>query len=286
MIRRAINKLWRVGGYRFCEFLGFHISPIWYSSPIPETKDLTDDLFNRLSECVGLDWNLGTQQQYLKQVFPLYANEVPFEENPGLSLVDAAILHAMIRHHKPRKIVEVGSGWSTRIAARSCLMNQEGGTACELVAIEPHPDRALKDGFPGLSKLIDKQVQDVDMAEIVDCDLLFIDSSHVIKIGGDVNYEILELVPRLKPGVLIHWHDILLPGEYWKDWVRGNHSFWTEQYSLHAFLMFNREFEVIWGSRYMHLKDPEDIEAVFPYFQSDFHHITSCWVRRKEEARA
>jgi hypothetical protein len=100
-------------------------------------------------------------------------------------------------------------------------MNESGGNGCELLTIDPNPSRAIKHGFPGLSAVIEKRVEAVPLSDIVDCDLLFIDSSHVVRIGGDVNYEILEIVPRLKPGALVHWHDILLPGEYWEEWVKG-----------------------------------------------------------------
>ncbi|MQF67068.1 class I SAM-dependent methyltransferase [SAR202 cluster bacterium AD-802-F09_MRT_200m] len=97
-------------------------------------------------------------------------------------------------------MVEIGSGFSTRIAARACLMNASNQNPCELIAIEPYPDKALREGLPGLSKLIQMKVESIDLDEIMDCDLLFIDSSHLVKTGGDVNYEILEIVPRLKPG--------------------------------------------------------------------------------------
>jgi len=266
--------------YPFFERLGFHVIPVYHASPIPETRDLTDGLFDSRSYCIGLEWNIAVQERYLNQIFPKYSSELQFQENSGLSLVDAAILHALIRHHKPRKIVEIGSGWSTQMAARSCVMNQEAGHECELVTIDPKPNQSVRNGFPGLSTLIEKKVETVPLDDIVDCDLLFVDSSHVVKIGGDVNYEILEIVPRLKAGALVHWHDILLPGEYWKKWVKHDHYFWAEQYLLHAFLKFNREFEVIWASRYMHLKRPEEIKAVFPGFQPDHDHITSFWVRR------
>jgi len=269
--------------WRFCrafECLGVHVMPVHYYSPLPPRADLPDSLFERLSDCVGVDWNAAGQQRYLKEVFPTYAREVEFERNAGLSVVDAAILHAMIRHHKPKKIVEIGSGASTRFSARACVMNAREGHESALIAIEPYPGEALRAGFPGLTRLIEAKVQDVALDEVADADLVFIDSSHVVRIGGDVIYEILEIVPRLKTGALVHWHDIVLPGEYWKDWVKGRNWFFAEQYLLHAFLQFNREFEIVWASRYMHLKHAEAITKVFPYFQPDAHRITSFWVRR------
>jgi predicted O-methyltransferase YrrM len=214
-------------------------------------------------------------------VFPVYAGEISPAENSGLSAVDAAILHAMIRHRRPRRLVEIGGGESTRFSAHAALMNRKDGAPVEMITIEPYPKPELRAGFDGLDRLIERPVQDVDLTLFETADLVFIDSSHTVRIGGDVVHEILEIVPRLPSGALVHFHDILLPGEYWPDWVRGKRYFWAEQYLLQAFLAFNRDFEVVWGSRYMHLHRPEAIRAVFPYFDAGNDRITSLWIRRR-----
>lgn len=281
IIRRILNKA-VISSYRIFELAGYHVLPANWQYPIPQSSALTDELFDSTSECIGIDWNLSEQERYLNEIFPDYAQEASVTENSGLSLVDAAILHAMIRHHNPKKIVEIGGGSSTQIAAGACLMNSADRLPSELITIEPHPGPVLRDGIPGLSDLIRSNVEDVELKRIIDCDLLFIDSSHFSQTGSDVNYEILEIIPRLKPGSIIHWHDVLLPGEYWKSWVKDEHRFYNEQYLIHAFLEFNSEFEILWASRYMHLKQPDRIKEVFPYFQPDYHHIMSLWIRRKE----
>lgn len=217
----------------------------------------------------------------IRRTVSRFGTEVYFEQNTGLSKLDAAVLHSIIRHFQPEKIVEIGSGESTKFTARAYLLNQQEGHASQFVAIEPFPNRDLHQGIPGLTRLIEKRVEQVDPEEIIDCDLLFIDSSHIVRIGGDVNYEILELVPRLKPGAIVHWHDILLPNEYSKIWVKDHHYFWTEQYLVHAFMKFNSDFEVLWASRYMHLSQPARLKAVFPYFDPETHQIMSFWIRRK-----
>lgn len=278
--RRVLNKV-VLSCYRFFEVAGYHVTPNHFAYPIPDSRELTDELFAKVSDCVGLDWNQSCQEALLDGPFARFATEVEFEENSGLSILDAAVLHAMIRHFRPEKIVEIGSGESTNFAARACQMNQQDGHESQFIAIEPFPNPFLRQGIPGLTRLIEKQVEQVDSEEIIDCDLLFIDSSHVVRIGGDVNYEILELVPRLKPGAIIHWHDILLPGEYTKFWVQDHHYFWTEQYLVHAFMKFNSEFEVLWASRYMHLSHSARLQSVFPYFDPENHQIMSFWIRRK-----
>ena len=283
ILRKIIGRL-ALKLFKVWEFFGLHVVPDNFYYPIPSTRDLDEAVFERESECIGLDWNIDTQKRYLREVFPAFTLEREFQINPGLSLVDAAILHCMIRRHKPEKMIEIGSGSSTEIAARACLMNRAEGSPCELIAIEPYPGKALMKGFPGLTTLKRERVQSVGVEAFEECDLLFVDSSHVVMTGSDVNYIQLEILPRLKKGCLIHFHDILLPGEYWRDWVKKRHIFWSEQYLLQAFLLFNHSFEVIWASRYMHLKNEKDIKAVFPFFEPGpgKHRITSFWIRRKE----
>lgn len=103
ILKKIVGKI-ALSGFRFWETFGLHITPDKFDYPIPSTKDLTDYIFLRKSDCIGMTWNVQEQEHYLKNIFPKYATEVEFESNEGLSLVDAAIYHAMIRHNKPRKI--------------------------------------------------------------------------------------------------------------------------------------------------------------------------------------
>lgn len=271
---------WITDRFELWERWGLHVMPAHYFSPIPMTHELTPRLFERRSACVGVQWNDDLQDHYLDEVFPRFVGEVEVYENTGLSMVDAAVLHAMIRHHRPRRIVEIGGGESTRFSARASLLNQAAGTPCELITVEPYPKSELRVGMAGLARLVEARVQDVELGLFADAELVFIDSSHTVRIGGDVVHELLEIVPRLKVGTLVHFHDILLPGEYWPDWVRGKRYFWGEQYLLQAFLAFNRAFRVVWASRYMHLRAGKSLQRVFPYFDADHHRITSFWIQR------
>ena len=130
-------------------------------------------------------------------------------------------------------------------------------------------------------------------------DILFIDSSHVIRIGNDVEYEYLEILPRLKKGVIVQIHDICLPAQYAEKWVMNNLSFWTEQYLLQAFLCFNDAFEVLWSGSHMHFNHPHELKTLFPKWENSFTMIsgdniytvpsydnknvwpTSLWIRKK-----
>src|SRR6266487_4714046 len=145
----------------------------------------------------------------------------------------------------------------------------------------------------GLRSLIEKKVQDIDLeffSQLGADDILFIDSSHTVKIGGDVNYLFLEVLPRLKPGVIVHLHDILFPFDYRRDWVMGEFRFWTEQYLLQAFLAFNTEFEVLFCNSYLGFYYLDDLKSTFPTWCADTRSGVprgggSFWMRRKQKKK-
>src|SRR5438034_9271638 len=161
----------------------------------------------------------------------------------------------------------------------------EGGArndACPLICVEPFPSDFLSKGFPGLKSLVIKVVQEIDLdffSQLQSGDVLFIDSSHTVKIGGDVNYLFLEVLPRLKPGVIVHVHDIFLPFDYPRDWVVDDFRFWAEQYMLQSFLTFNSEFEVLMANSYLNHYHEEELKTVFPDLPS--YRGGSFWIRRK-----
>ena len=264
-IYHAVVRLVLRKSFRFWQRLGFHITPNHFYQPIPDTRMLKDELFEKKSEMGGIKINEKEQLELLSffqqrfkneyDMFPVNKTGVPYEYylscNNFIS-VDAEILYCMIRHFKPGKIIEIGSGYSTYLSAKAILQNKEEDSNydCELIAIEPYPNKTLKQGFPGLTRLISKNVQDVPLAifgNLTENCILFIDSSHVLKTGGDVQYEYLEILPRLNKGVIVHIHDIFLPSEYPKTWVLKDYRFWTEQYILQTFMAFNRGFEVLWA---------------------------------------
>lgn len=268
--------------YHLWERLGVHVTPVTFDSPIPATVDLTDELFARRYSCGGVDWNLDEQRRLLRDVFPRFVAEREFRSNPGLSVADAAVLYSMVRNHQPRVMIEAGSGYSTTFAADALKRNAEEGVTCEYTAYEPYPPPVVRDGIDGLTKLVARPIQDVEPSAFDDVDLLFIDSSHVAAIGSDVNHLVLEVLPRLKPGALVHFHDIVLPGEYWPEWVRDRHHFWSEQYLVLAFLQHNRAFRVLWAAHYMQLEHPDEVRAVLPFFDPAGHRITSLWLQRSD----
>ena len=176
----------------------------------------------------------------------------------------------------------MGSGFSSLVAAEAISKNTDSALIC----IEPFPADFLRQGFPGLQSLIEKKVEDIDLeffSQLDSGDILFIDSSHTVKIGGDVNFLFLEVLPRLRPGVIVHVHDICLPFDYRRDWVMGEFRFWTEQYLLQAFLSFNSDYEVLLANHYLAHYYLEDLKRTFP--NSPWWHGGSFWMQRKPPAQ-
>jgi len=259
---------------------GFHVTPVHFYQPIPETQSLSEALWAGPRELVGINMNDDLQLDLLRKHFPRFRNEYeqfstkPDGEQSRFYLnnrlfdgADALVAYCMVRQFQPRLIIEVGSGFSSLVLGEAAAKN---GTSA-LICIEPFPRDFVRNGFPGLRSLIEKKVQDIDLeffSQLESSDILFIDSSHTVKIGGDVNYLFLEILPRLKPGVIVHVHDIFLPFEYRRDWVMDEFRFWSEQYLLQAFLTFNSEFEVLMANRYLAHKYPEDLKAAFPNLEN------------------
>jgi len=275
--------------FRLWERHGFHVTPVHFYQPIPDTQTLPEALWDRPSELVGIDMNDSGQLDLLRRHFPKFRDEyeqIPIKSNgDGFHLnntlfggTDALVAYCMVRQFQPRLIIEIGSGLSSLLLAEAALKNDSSALIC----IEPFPRKFVRKGFPGLQSLIEKKVQDVDLnffSQLESGDILFIDSSHTVKIGGDVNYLFLEVLPRLKPGVIVHVHDIFFPFDYRRDWVLDEFRFWTEQYLLQAFMMFNSEFEVLMANSYLNHYHQEDLKATFP--NSPWWGGGSFWMRRR-----
>jgi predicted O-methyltransferase YrrM len=206
-----------------------------------------------------------------------------FLNNGYFGPVDAEVLYSLIRHCHPRRIVEIGSGFSSRLARRAI---QEGGLRTRLTCIDPDPRTEIRSYA---DEHLKSTVENLDVAEIPQLlttnDILFIDSSHTIQTGGDVPYLFLEVLPRLSEGVLIHVHDIFLPFDYPEEWMAerrwGKAWSWTEQYLVHAFLAFNSHFEIVWPSRYMWEYGRSEVVAAIPSSQKDLRvPPTSLWLRK------
>jgi predicted O-methyltransferase YrrM len=272
--------------------------PGHYHSPVADLREVTDE--GRRAQVwpaqprttPGLDWRDDDQVRLCHEVFaaqerldlaPVATGDPStyFIANGQYPPLDAWVLEALLRHVRPRRMIEVGSGFSSLITAR---VNREFlGGALDFTCIEPFPRDFLAD-VPGIGALVARKVQDVELdlyARLGDGDVLFIDTSHTIKTGGDVPWIFHEILPRLAPGVVVHIHDVFLPREYPELWVSEGWG-WTEQYLVQSFLMFNDAFEVTFGTRWMIEHHQDLLHAAFPgYAGHELEGGSSLWLRRR-----
>jgi predicted O-methyltransferase YrrM len=274
--------------FQFWQSTGFHVTPVHFYSPIPNTAELPADIWAKETVMAGIDMN-DRRQLSLLAAFKRFENEynaLPQEptdrperfylRNPMFGGTDALVLYCMVRHFQPRSVIEVGAGFSTRLLVEAARCNHPTEIRC----IEPWPDPILKQHSLPVT-LIEQRVQDVPLSlfeRLENRDVLFIDSSHVLKIGGDVSHLLLEVLPRLKPGVIVHLHDIFLPRPQPREWVLDQQRFWCEQELLQAFLAFNGAFEVLLANAYLGLRHQPALREVFPH--AEWWGGGSFWIRR------
>ena len=273
-LKRALFRV-----YKLATRMGIHVIPVHYYSPVPTIIELerTKDEWAKKSELPGLPIDLDQQVENLRAICLPYQGEyagnaafceaVAEHAGPGYGYVEAQALHSVIRHFKPKRIIEVGSGVSTLCMLTALDLNRkEGGHETTMTFVEPYPSPRLRN-TPRI-KLIEKKVQalPVDMfIEIGDGDFLFIDSSHAVKPGSDVNHLILEVLPRLQPGVIVHFHDIYLPYDYQRDVLKTFlHS--SETSLLRAFLTHNDRVRIIFCLSHLHYERCDDLRQVFPEY--------------------
>jgi predicted O-methyltransferase YrrM len=195
---------------------------------------------------------------------------------------DGAIYRAMLRRFRPGRVIEVGSGYST-VLALDVADERDGLRGLQLTCLEPYPGRLLSLVRPtdyDRVSIVRQPVQDVDTAvfhELESGDFLFIDSTHVVKAGSDVAWLFLHVLPHLKPGVIVHVHDLFWPFEYPEQWLRERRD-WTEAYLVHAFLSGNAEWEILLFASWLWQRHPE---LVPDHLLSE--KPGSLWLRRRGE---
>lgn len=282
--------------FALCEKLGFYIIHRAFYGPIPDTRELSEELWQKHSQLVGIDMRPQAQLELIRELSERYGAEyaaLPRAEtsdptqyyyiNGLFGPADAELAYGLVRRQNPKRLIEVGSGNSTRLMAQAVRKNEaESGRKTRYTVIDPYPGPAVASGIPGVSELIKRPVQKIPLevfTELSDGDILFIDSSHVMKVGSDVQYQFLEILPRLQAGVYVHFHDIFLPAEYNRAWIMKYRRFWNEQYILQTFLTYNDHFEVLWGSNYMKLYHDAALRKGFPSVSAR-EQPGSFWIRK------
>ncbi|GBD98066.1 hypothetical protein BMS3Abin07_00074 [bacterium BMS3Abin07] len=273
-----------------------------YYSPLPVVSTLKKNIHRwyKPSDLAGLEYDLDAMKRLFLYLIFNYSDEYsglpPYEENekkgfgPGSTPVDAMVLYFMIRDLKPRQYVEIGCGLSTYYCSIAGERNAETGDRLEITCIDPYPYESLY-SIPGIN-VINEEVQDVDLSlfeQLESGDVLFIDSTHIVKIDGDVSYLFLEVIPRLKKGVRIHIHDVHFPynvpfpSETWilnRNWP----VFWNEAMILQAFLSFNDAYEIILSTPMLRYFEEKFLKKNIPSYemliQNTYHQFSSIWIEK------
>lgn len=256
--------------------------PGHFYSPLVDPDELrarADELWPAAPPAIaGIDFNDAHHREVLQQDFPRFVRDYDYVEhaqqatspsqfytrNDQFSWMDARLLFVLLRKWRPQRVIEVGSGFSSLLMAD--VNRRFLDRRCEIECVEPYPRDFLRQGVDGIGHVVEQRVQELPPSYfdvLGPGDVLFIDSSHVAKTGSDVNYLYFEILPRLKPGVRIHVHDIFLPMEYLREWVIDQNRSWNEQYVLRALLMYSTAFRVLFGANYaFHAMQPLVAQAL------------------------
>ncbi len=262
--------------------LRLHVLPRHYYSNVADLHELeaTRSTWARRSEMAGVEWDVATQERALREIClpcrdeyganETYRSAVTGKFGPGYGPVEAQVLHAVVRHFRPRRIIEVGSGVSTACLRAAVGLNaRDAGSRARITCIEPYPSDALK-ALDDVD-LVSRPVQSVPPAvfeELGEGDLLFIDSSHSAKTGSDVACLFLEVLPRLRPGVVVHVHDIYLPYDYSPMSLKTLWH-WNETAFLHALLIHNRRLKTLFCLSLLHHDRCEVLRELFPGYDPE-----------------
>jgi predicted O-methyltransferase YrrM len=284
-------------GVEACRRFGFHPVRLHYYQPVPRYETVPEAAFSERHDLPGIALDPERIRATLRAL-AAFGGEADWPRDPAppgtysaandnFGFSSAAILHAMIRAHGSRKVVEIGGGYSSLVSL-AALERNHGRAGYRFVCVEPYPSdwlaRSLGERAPA-AELIRKPVEQLDPAMLADLaagDILFIDSSHCVRLASDVNFLFLQVLPRLRPGVIVHIHDIYLPYEYPRVHFFGpNKMFWNEQYLLEGVLSENPRWEILLPG-FMVQKDMEaEFKAAFPRYDPGRDRRTSSfWMRR------
>ena len=257
------------------------VEPGHYYSPIVDTEALKKTGFSELrgrDELAGVSLDFNSMEQLFDAAMHAQADlDFPEEKTSGyryysknemFSIGDARILAGMIRLHKPKRIIEVGSGFSSAVILDT--LNRESDAQTSVTFIEPHTERLmglLSDQDKRRVEIIESGIQEVPLSTFDSLeagDILFLDTTHISKTGSDVNHEVFHILPRLKSGVIIHFHDVFADFEYPDSWIFDHNRSWNELYILRAFLMYNSAFYVALANHALSKKHPNTVMRFYP----------------------
>ena len=259
--------------------LGFDVVRADYYSPVPDLAALPAGTWTDAAPMPGVDLRIDASLHFLqRELAPFIAEYAPPDDPPGTAhgyhrsnsmygVVDGEVLYAMIRHLKPERITEIGAGWSTRVIRDAAAVNARDGRPVRRHRIfDPSPGEvaARMGDEADLVALPAEAIPGEVFAELAAGDVLFVDTTHTVKAGGDVVRLLLEVLPALAEGVVIHVHDFFRPFEYPRFLLADHGVVWQEHYLLQAFLAFNDRFEVLIANHALGRLRRDAVAAVIP----------------------
>jgi hypothetical protein len=254
-----------------------HVIPRGFMSPIPELDELPADIFDTPRPLRGVRFDREAQAARLRA---LRHGLAEFAAPPGFRLAnnyyeafDAELLWAVVRDLRPRRVVELGSGWSSLVLRAALEAN--GGDA-DYRVFDPFPREPAP---PHVERVRAQDVPEDVFTALGDRDVLFVDTTHTVKTGGDVNRIVLDLLPLLAPGVHVHFHDVLLPYELHRTWLERG-WFWFEQDLLQAFLSGNDAWEVHLAAHALTREQPGLVQELVPSWTPGRSFPSAFWIRR------
>lgn len=279
--RRIRNKLkgTSVTAFRLGQRIGFDLLPRHFYSSIPDVRELQrSTAWRAASTMVGVRGaNVDEQLAFVESCCPpdiverlrrndVHAHAVAENGEMGYGPIEADFLYAVIRSRRPPRVVQVGAGVSTAVIL---LAAQEGGFAIDVCCVDPYPtDYLRRSASAGRIRLIPEKAQEVDLSRLTDVGpggMLFVDSTHTVKVGSEVNRIVLEVLPRLAGGTLVHFHDIYFPFDYPREVLQIN-MFPGESTLLHAFLACNDRFTIRAALSMLHYAAPDRLRQLLPNY--------------------
>ncbi len=272
--------------------MGLHVVRADFNSPIVDTWALAPETWHRPGPLHGIDLQLERQLSMIEQeLAPFIAElDVPLHpegdrtalhlDNPWYGPMDAHVLYALLRHSPPARILELGSGFSTLIIDRAMQANPNAAAYTHEV-IDPFPSPLLADvrGPVRVREVSGAVVEPAVFERLEDGDLLFVDTSHSVRPGGEVVRLVLDVLPTLRPGVLIHFHDIFAPYPYPRILYERFNVHWQEQYLLQAFLAYNPKFVILLSSHALWRAHMNRAMGLFPGLRAGME-PSAFWFRR------
>lgn len=247
--------------------VGYDVVRRGFYSPIPDLDALPPE--QAPNPLAGIAFDLDRQLEYLRDQLGPFLDQLQIPDhaadgelhlrNRFYEAGDAEVLYATVRARRPKRVLELGSGYSTMIIARA-LADAGGG---EHIVWDPYA-RSQLDHYATIVRRSAAQLPDDEVGQLGRGDVLFVDTSHAVKMGSEVNHVVLDVLPVLASGVAVHFHDIFLPWDYPHAFLTQLRVYWTEQYLLQAFLALNPDYDVLAALHALGRRFPDEFARLIP----------------------